>query len=188
MNNLMYQGDIGSNSERAAQEITHKHKNLKINSLKPAISSKNVVHGLKKQACKYGVVAVYNNIGGTIKETRKALSSIDFEIIDFHHLTIDHVLCVKKNDGNDPIDFIYSHPQALLQCSDFISRHHILAETHSYSDTALAAKDLSNEKFSNNTAIICSPEAAKEYDLEILETDIANESVNQTVFALIKLK
>tara|TARA_R110002049_G_scaffold13143_2_gene57546 strand:+ start:11 stop:580 length:570 start_codon:yes stop_codon:yes gene_type:complete len=77
-----------------------------------------------------------------------------------------------------------SHPIALSQCREFLSRHNIRA--HAEYDTAGAAKLLrENASQSKGKGIVASELCAKYYDLEILSDQIQNNDTNLTRFLII---
>ena len=75
---------------------------------------------------------------------------------------------------------VYSHPQALAQCAEFIRDHGL--EVREYSNTALAAKRVS-EKGDPTCAAIGTAEAAAIYGLEVLDARINTSRTNTTRFA-----
>ncbi|MCR4823936.1 MAG: chorismate mutase [Bacteroidales bacterium] len=75
---------------------------------------------------------------------------------------------------------VYSHPQALAQCADYIQRNKL--ETREYSNTALAAKHVA-EKQDPTRAAIGTVEAAELYGLQVLEPRINTSRTNSTRFA-----
>ena len=75
---------------------------------------------------------------------------------------------------------VYSHPQALAQCADFIQRNNL--EAREFSNTALAAKRVA-EKQDPTRAAIGTVEAAEIYGLEVLEPRINTSRTNSTRFA-----
>ena len=81
----------------------------------------------------------------------------------------------------EDIKIVYSHEQALSQCSEFLSQNGL--KSHKYANTALAACYIkeSNEPY----AAICSEACARQNDLEILRHNIANAAENYTKFILI---
>jgi prephenate dehydratase len=178
-----YQGSIGSNNERAALKFKDNFKgNIQ---LIPLVSSENVVNHLKKGTIDYGVMAISNNIVGDVKESILALKNINYQLISKIELKIIHNLATLELTKN--ITTIRSHIQALSQSANWINQnlpHCILIEEK---DTALAASKLRSGDYEKNTAVICSPEASKVYNLKIIEENISNNNENYTTFILIKL-
>ncbi len=75
---------------------------------------------------------------------------------------------------------VYSHPQALAQCAEYIRRHNL--EAKEFTNTALAAKRVA-EKQDATRAAIGTAEAATLYGLEVLEPRINTNRTNTTRFA-----
>ena len=75
---------------------------------------------------------------------------------------------------------VYSHPQALSQCHEYIQRNGFIVKE--YANTALAAKHVA-EKQDITCAAIGSAESAAIYGLEVLEPRINTSRTNTTRFA-----
>lgn len=129
----------------------------------------------------FGVLPIINSTAGSVSETYDLMRKYDFYIYARTSVKINHCLAVNKNTKYDEIKTVYSHPQALAQCSEFLRHSGLKKET--YANTALAAKlcSESNDKI----AAICSVDCAKQYSLNILKQDIADVSPNYTKFICI---
>jgi len=94
-------------------------------------------------------------------------------ILPIHH-------CFLGNAGATPntVKKVYSHPQALKQCSAFLNRY----EREYENDTATAAARV-REEGGLEVAAIASREAAQ--GLQVIATDIANNSINETRFWIV---
>ena len=94
---------------------------------------------------------------------------------------IEHNLLALKGTKIDDIEDVYSHAQALSQCSKFIKSNKLIE--HVRADTAGSAEMVSK---SNNKKIaaIASKLSAKTYNLEIIKNNIENEEGNLTRFLL----
>lgn len=108
-----------------------------------------------------------------------------FYVVGAYSLDINHCLCAANDAKYEEIEKIYSHPQALAQCSKFIKDFNFTGVN--YSNTAAAAKYIA-ESGRKDVAAICPKEAAKQYGLKILKTDIQNVSNNKTRFIVISKK
>jgi prephenate dehydratase len=80
------------------------------------------------------------------------------------------------------IRVVYSHPQALAQCRDFLMRNKL--EPRPYYDTAGAAKMLAREN-PKAAAAIASSLCAELYNLEIIKEGIEDGPSNSTRFLLL---
>ena len=92
---------------------------------------------------------------------------------------IEHNLLGLKGAKLPEIKNVYSHGQALSQCSKFIKSHKLTE--HVRADTAGSAEMISTSK-DRTKAAIASSLSAKTYNLEILKKNIENENGNLTRF------
>lgn len=179
-----FQGDIGSNSEEAAQKFALKLK-LKNVEYIPLISSKNVVDALLKQKINYGVMAIKNILAGPVVETQNALTK-EIDKIDTLDLDIHHFLFTKTKSSN--IQYVASHIQALNQTKRTREKLIPNAIEIECADTALAATLLANGTYSENYAIICRKNIGLFYNLFLFAENIEDDSRNKTTFGLFQLK
>ena len=92
---------------------------------------------------------------------------------------IEHNLLGLKGVKISEIKDVYSHGQALSQCSKFIKSHKLTE--HVRADTAGSAEMVSNSQ-DRTKAAIASSLSAKTYNLEILRKNIENDNGNLTRF------
>ena len=92
---------------------------------------------------------------------------------------IEHNLLSLKGVKISEIKDVYSHGQALSQCSKFIKSHKLTE--HVRADTAGSAEMVSNSQ-DRTKAAIASSLSAKTYNLEILKKNIENDNGNLTRF------
>ena len=92
---------------------------------------------------------------------------------------IEHNLLSLKGVKISEIKDVYSHGQALSQCSKFIKSHKFTE--HVRADTAGSAEMVSTSQ-DRTKAAIASSLSAKTYNLEILKKNIENENGNLTRF------
>ena len=94
---------------------------------------------------------------------------------------IEHNLLGLPGTKISDIKDVYSHGQALSQCSKFIKSHQLIE--HVRADTAGSAEMVSKTK-DKTKAAIASSLSAKTYNLEIIKKNIENEKGNQTRFLI----
>ena len=92
---------------------------------------------------------------------------------------IEHNLLGLPGAKVSEIKDVYSHGQALSQCSSFIKSHNLIE--HVRADTAGSAQMISNIK-DKSKAAIASSLSAKTYNLEVIQKNIENEKGNLTRF------
>lgn len=130
----------------------------------------------------YGVIPIENSTAGSVHEAYDLMMRYKFYVVGAYSLEINHCLCASPNAKYEEIEEVYSHPQALAQCSKFLKDFNFTGVN--YSNTAAAAKYIS-ESGRTDIAAICPREAAKQYGLKVLKTDIQNISNNKTRFIVI---
>ena len=94
---------------------------------------------------------------------------------------IEHNLLGLPGTKISEINDVYSHGQALSQCSRFIKSNNLIE--HVRADTAGSAEMVSKEK-DKSKAAIASSLSAKTYNLEIIQKNIENEKGNLTRFLI----
>lgn len=142
----------------------------------------DVFQALKNDEIDYGVVPLENSSTGAIHDNYDLIRDYGFYIVGEQSISVSqHLLGIKGSQIKD-LQKVYSHPQGLLQTSVFLSQHpHI--QPVEYVNTAMAAQYVAKEN-NKHLAAIASSQAAKLYDLEILQKDIQNIKSNATRFII----
>jgi len=96
-----------------------------------------------------------------------------------HFLKIEHNLLGQLGSSISDIKDVFSHAQALSQCSNFIKKNNLVE--HIRADTAGSAETISKNKIKSEAAIASSL-SAKTYKLKVLVPNIENENGNTTRF------
>ncbi len=133
----------------------------------------------------FGIVPVENSQAGSINETYDLLLSYPLNIFGEINLRINHNLVALPGVSLAGIKTVYSHPQALAQCQDFLSNLNV--EVVPGYNTAGMAKKIKEDGIKGYAAI-ASRRAAQIYGLEILAADIENSTNNYTKFFIIAKK
>lgn len=143
----------------------------------------NIVEDVAKASLDYGVLPIENNITGLLTEVYDLLMKNQVTIVGELEYQVKHCLVAKKQLDLQSIERVYSHPQALMQCSELIGMLKN-AKGVNANDTADAAKMIASSEGIRDAAI-ASEEAALRYKLEILKKNVANKSNNNTRFVVI---
>jgi len=172
---VCYQGLPFSYSESAAKNLFENKSFINKSSFEDVF--KAVHDGLAE----FGVVPIENSTAGYVNDVYDLLLKYDLYINYNYVKKVDHCLAGIIDSTIEDISEVYSHPQAIMQCKEYIDKHHFKAINEI--NTAVAAKKiyLMNNK---SIACICSPEAAIHYGLKILEKNI-NPKQNYTRFGAI---
>ncbi|MCM1113934.1 MAG: prephenate dehydratase [Clostridium sp.] len=142
----------------------------------------DVFEAVNKGEAKFGVIPVENSTAGSVHESYDLIMKYRFYVVGAYDLKIDHCLCAKEGTRYEDITDVYSHPQALSQCNNFLKNFNFTGVN--YTNTAAAAKYVA-ESEKNDIAVICSERAAKKYGLKIIKKNIQNNNNNRTRFIVI---
>lgn len=145
----------------------------------------DVFEAVNKGEAPFGIVPVENSTAGSVHEVYDLIIKYRFYVIGSYSLEVNHCLCARKGVKYEDIEEVYSHPQALSQCSEFLKNFDFTGVN--YTNTAAAAKFVSQSE-RKDIGVICSSDAAKKYDLQILKSRIQNISNNRTRFIVISKK
>lgn len=174
---VCFQGTVGSYSEQALLEyfgdkvMTH-----------PVMEFEDVFKELKSEKFDYGVLPIENSSTGAITEVYDLLKKYGMYIVGNKILKISHNLMGIKGTRIEDIRKVYSHTQALRQCSEFLKQNDW--ELIAYHNTAISA-ELVREQNSHSIAAIGSKKAAEVNNLEIIKENINNNDTNYTRFIII---
>ena len=169
-----YLGPKGSFSHQVAQKAFPKAD------LIPYQTITEVIKAYENRLVDFSIVPVENSIEGSVHETLDYL---------FHHAQLQTIVeliqpikqqLMVSNLGN-PIEKIFSHPQALAQSKVYIQKHYPDAMLEMTASTASAAR-LVAEHPDKPYAAIAPESAAYEYDLQIVARDVQEISENFTRF------
>lgn len=133
---------------------------------------------VEHQAVK-GIIPLENMLQGSVRESIMALLRYkdNIRINQGYTVNIHHCLAAKKNDYVK----IISHPQALAQCSAFLSGKEIIESSSTAKAMEIAADD-------DTLAAVGSREAAEHYGLQIINERIEDHCDNATRFLVISLQ
>ncbi|OGW91146.1 MAG: bifunctional chorismate mutase/prephenate dehydratase, partial [Nitrospirae bacterium RIFCSPLOWO2_12_FULL_63_8] len=175
---VAFQGEMGAFSEMAARAYFHEAV-----AVAPKSSFSELFEAVEGGACTHGMVPVENSLAGSIHENYDLLLKHDLQIVGEIKLRIVHNLIVNPGIRLEQIRKVYSHPQALAQCSAFLRTLEGAKPVVDY-DTAGAAKRL-KETGEPEAAAVASAQAAIDYGLEVLRAGIENNHQNYTRFLVV---
>jgi len=178
---VAYQGTEGAFSHRAA--LKHFEERYAQVHCYGYDSFHDAARSVERGETDVAILPIENTTAGSINATYDVLGGGDLHIIGEEVLRIVHCLMAVEQVELPNIRRIISHPQALSQCSRFLSRLP-RCKVESYTDTAMAAKKVL-EDADLSQAAIASAYAAEIYDLNILVSDIANQEQNFTRFVVV---
>lgn len=145
----------------------------------------DVFAAVQKGEVEYGVIPIENSYAGSVHESYDLMMKYQLYIAAGIDLPVSHKLLGLPGADLKNIKEVYSHPQALAQCNEYLRENGLIA--HPYLNTAAAAEMVSNAG-DPALAAISSADAAKLYGLSILDDNISVSDTNTTRFIAISKK
>lgn len=142
-----------------------------------------VFDAIENGMCRYGVLPIENSTAGSVKKVYDLMIRHNFAIVRTFRLKIDHNLLVKPGVKLSEVKEIYSHEQAINQCSDFLKTLKGV-NVMAVENTALASKMVA-ESPRRDVAALSSRACADLYGLENIAASVQDEGNNRTRFLCI---
>lgn len=170
-----YLGPNGTFSYEICNNI-YKEKYKKI----PYWTILDLIKALDNKLIDEAIVPIENSLQGCVTEAIDTIiKSKNIYIYAEETLKINQNLMAKKNYKLNEIKEVYSHPQALAQCKEYLQNNLKQVELIEVSSTAISAKEVSQKE---NAACICNMSCKEEYNLEVLDKNIQDNNSNETKF------
>jgi len=175
---IAYLGPIGTFSHQAVKTVFGKHSTDSF----PCETLYDVFEAVAQDNATVGIVPIENSHEGPVHATLDYLANLSLTVIGSFTLPVHHQLLSEEGQLSD-IKTVVSHPQALAQCRMWLRENLPHAKIVAASSTTAAIK-----KGQRGTAFISSQEAADQYNLPILKTQIEDDPTNTTKFYVIAKK
>ena len=178
--NLAYLGPKFTNGETAAKRFA---KTLEGKVAELSLASHDAVaQSVAAGESEYGVLAYFNFNIGLIRSNLDLVYEHRLDVIDVQRIPIVHTIgCPPESEDRS---VVYSHPEALTQCSRWLADNLPRCRLEGVTSTAAAAEQV---KTTNVGCAIATMDALHAYDLAIIEKDIGNNQrgLNFTDFYLV---
>ena len=146
-----------------------------------------VFSAIEAGMCRYGVLPIENSTAGSVKRVYDLMISRNFKIVRSVRVKIDHCLLAKKGTKLSDITEIFSHEQAINQCSTFLASLGNKVKITPVENTARAAQIVA-ESERTDVASLSSRSCAELYSLETLVSSAQDNGNNHTRFICITNK
>ena len=147
---------------------------------------RDAMEAIKSGKADYAVLPFENSSAGIVSENYDLLKEYGYYIVGEQKIKINHCVLGLPGVNFGDIKRIYSHPQALAQCSKYLEAHReweIIPEKN----TAMAAKKVEEDGDPTQAAIASSMTAGL-YGLDMLAEGVQNNSMNETRFIIVSGK
>jgi len=171
------QGREGAYSEIAAEKLFEVPE-IMFNS-----TFEGVIRMVTDGLCEYGILPIENSTAGSVNEIYDLLIKYNVHIVRSTRVRVDHQLLAAKGAKLKDIKTIYSHPQAIGQCSHYLNTLKGV-EVIPFDNTAMAAQKVAKDP-TRTSASISSKSCIDLYNMEVLGRDIQNFDSNHTRFICI---
>jgi chorismate mutase/prephenate dehydratase len=171
------QGMEGANAQAACDRLLPRGNIVYVKSFEAVFSA--VESGL----CRFGVLPIENSSNGSVRAVYELLQRKHFSIVRTTRLCIRHELLGLPGAKAEDIREIYSHEQALGQCSGFLNG--LSGVNVIPCDNTATAARLVAERGDSHVAAIASHACAELYGLSALRDDIQDSDNNYTRFICI---
>lgn len=178
---VVYQGSEGAFSHIAGRRFFAPRPSAV--TFKGHTTFRGMLEDVRSGQADYAMLPIENTTSGSVHDAYDALSHTDLAIIGEEVIRIEMCLVGIADVPLDSLRKVYSHPQALSQCTAFLaSLPNATVET--FVDTAMSVERVKAEGDPSHAAI-ASAEAASLHGLHVLRRDIANHRENYTRFLVI---
>lgn len=171
---VAFQGESGAFSEEAA----YKYFGFEITT-RSCERFDDIFNTVEKGEAGYGIIPIENSLEGSISQTYDLLLDSKLKVCGETELRVIHCLIANPGTTLDSIKKIYSHPQALGQCRNFLKRFNF--ELIPAYDTAGSVK-IVKQIGTRDVAAIASARAADIYEMNIIAREIEDNPGNYTRF------
>ena len=134
----------------------------------------------------YAVLPIENSTEGIVTDIYDLLTEYNLFIVGEQILKVEHVLLGLQEAELSDIAGVYSHPQGLAQCKEYLEEHRDW-KTTAVTNTAAAAKKVSADQDKTHAAI-ASRAAGEIYNLKVLAENICKNDSNVTRFIILAKK
>lgn len=171
------QGTEGAYSQFACDRMFKYPEIMYVNSFD------SVFEAVGRGLCRYGILPLENSTAGSVTAVYELMQKHKFYIVGSIKLCISHSLLAAPGVRLDGVKEIFSHEQAINQCSKFLSELKDVKITVC-ANTAEAAKSVADSG-RTDCAAICSGDCAELYGLSEIASGISNTENNYTRFICI---
>jgi prephenate dehydratase len=186
---IAYLGPEGSYSHLAAQQFLS-GETLANNGLDECVPFRNfaeVLNAVASGKADAGAIPIENSLQGSVAQNLDLMQAAEqLYAVKEYVLRIDHRLAYKEGTPLSRIGRVYSHRQALAQCSEFLTKHMPFAALRETESTAFGLTKAMEDESGKSAAIVGSHVEYLREGFVISDECLSDEKNNYTHFLLIK--
>lgn len=176
--NIVYQGVPGAYSHLAAMQYFGEEAHLE-----PVKTWEDAMKAISIRDADYAVLPIENSTAGMVSDVYDLLGFYDNYIVAEIFVKVEHALLGLPEAELSDIQVVYSHPQGLMQCAQYLNSNPQWKQM-SVNNTAWGAKKIRDDG-DIHQASIASMAAAKLYGLKVLQEAVNYSDVNTTRFIVV---
>ena len=142
-----------------------------------------VFNAIEQGMCQYGILPIENSTAGSVTKVYDLMIRHSFSIVRTFRLKVDHNLLANPGASLADIKTIYSHEQAINQCTDFL-RGLPGVNVVAVENTAIASEMVAKSG-QKDVAALSSRSCAELYGLSCLASSVQDKGNNRTRFICI---
>ncbi len=175
---VVYQGVEGAYSHLATKSFFGEQVNcFHVDKFRDAMEA--IADGIAD----YAVLPIENSTAGIVSDNYDLLMEFENYVVGEQTVKCEHILMGLPEANIGDIDTVYSHPQALAQCEQYLNQHPDWTIVP-YGNTALAARKIAEEGIKSHAAI-GSAFAARRFGLQVLREHVYYNEANSTRFIIV---
>lgn len=146
-----------------------------------------VFSAVENGLCEYGILPIENSTAGSVRKVYDLMLSHNFYIVRSTRIKVNHCLIAKQGTELNDVKEIYSHEQAISQCSEFLKELGSGVKLTEVENTAVAAQMVA-QSGRNDVAALSSYRCAELYGLKSIKSNVQDNGNNHTRFICISKK
>lgn len=146
-----------------------------------------VFSAVENGLCEYGILPIENSTAGSVRKVYDLMLSHNFYIVRSTRIKVNHCLIAKQGTELKDVREIYSHEQAISQCSEFLKELGSGVKVTEVENTAVAAQMVA-QSGRNDVAALSSYRCAELYGLKSIKSNVQDNGNNHTRFICISKK
>lgn len=175
---VVYQGVEGAYSHAAALQYFGEHADAY-----HVASFEDAMKEVQEGRADFAVLPIENSSAGAVVDMYDLLTRYQNCIVGETFLSVSHALLAGQDAELSDIRTVFSHPQALMQCSAYLNAHREWKQI-SCANTAVAARKVLEDN-DRSQAAVASEIAGQLYGLKVLQPAIQNNQNNTTRFVIL---
>lgn len=175
---VVYQGVEGAYSHAAALQYFGEHADAY-----HVASFEDAMKEVQEGRADFAVLPIENSSAGAVVDMYDLLTRYQNCIVGETFLSVSHALLAGQDAELSDIRTVFSHPQALMQCSAYLNAHREWKQI-SCANTAVAARKVLEDN-DRSQAAVASEIAGRLYGLKVLQPAIQNNQNNTTRFVIL---